>query len=71
MQDNNRTGLAEGEKLRELARWYRVSPNAPAAPRFGRRDCGWPKISNGRRTAWARRLEPVNERSALRAALGG
>jgi len=23
MQDNDRTGLAEAEKLRELARWYR------------------------------------------------
>jgi len=23
MQDNDRTGLAEAERLRELARWYR------------------------------------------------
>ena len=23
MQDNDRTGVAEAEKLRELARWYR------------------------------------------------
>ena len=57
-----RGGSRKAARTREVGTGS--SPNAPTAPRFGRRECGWPKISNGRRTAWARRVEPVRERSA-------
>jgi hypothetical protein len=53
MQDNDRTGLPDAEKLRELARWYREFAERAGSAAFGRRGCGWLKISNGRRIAWA------------------
>ena len=44
MQDNDRTGVAEAEKLRELARWYRGFAERAGSTTIGRRDCGWPTI---------------------------